>query len=124
MSTISPGLADPSNRSGLGYCLSLKLQTETIPGRTKLAALFPPGSRQVVAIQVHHLVPCSHKVLHKRLFRVVTCIDFRNCSELRVRTEDKVDTGADPLEFARLAIAPFIYTFGCRGGLPLRIHVE
>jgi len=28
------------------------------------------------------------------------------------------------LIFARRAIAPLIHAFGCRGGLPLRIHVE
>src|ERR1019366_10103455 len=72
-------------------------------------------SGKVVAIQVHHLVPRSHEVLHKRLLRVVTCIDFRDCPELGVRTEDKVDTGAGPLEFARRAIAALKHAFGVRG---------
>ena len=73
-----------------------------------------PGSGKVVAIEVHHLVPRSHEVLHKRLLRVVTCIDFRDCPELGVRTEDKVDTGAGPLDFARRAIAPLKHAFGSK----------
>src|SRR5713101_1718039 len=85
---------------------------------------FPPSSGKVVAIKVHHLVPRSHEVLHKRLLRVVARIDFRECPELGVRTEDQVDTSAAPLDFARRAIAPLKHAFGCRGGLPLRIHVE
>src|SRR5713226_3193648 len=98
---------------------------ELIERQSKAATLpsLPPSSGKVVAIKVHHLVPRSHEVLHKRLLRVVTCIDFRDCSELGVRTEDEVDTGAGPLDFAGRAIAPFIHAFGCRGGLPLRIHV-
>ncbi len=58
-------------------------------------------SGEVEAIKIHHLVPRSHKVTHKRLLRVVTCIDFRDGSELGVRTEDEVDGGTGPLELAR-----------------------
>ena len=43
-----------------------------------------PRLGKVEAIQVHHLVPCSHEILHKRLLRVVGCVDFRDCPELRV----------------------------------------
>src|SRR6266478_2129538 len=84
---------------------------------------FPPSSGKVVAIKVHHLFPRSREVLHKRLLRVVARIDFRECPELGVRTEDKVDTGAGPLDFARRAVAPLKHAFS-RGGLPLRTHVE
>jgi hypothetical protein len=38
----------------------------------------------VEAVQVHHLGPCSHEVLHELLLRVVTCIDFRDRPQLRV----------------------------------------
>ncbi len=47
-----------------------------------------PRSGKVEAIEIHDLVPRSHKVTHKRLLRVVTRVDFRNGSELGVRTED------------------------------------
>src|SRR5208282_163382 len=86
--------------------------------------LFPPSSGKIVAVQVHHFTPRSHEVFHERLFRVVTGVDFRDCPELGVRTKDKVDTGAGPLDFARFTIVPLKHTFGCCGGLPLRIHVE
>src|SRR3984893_12275323 len=85
---------------------------------------FSPSSGKVVAIKVHYLVPRSREVLHKRLFRVVTCIDFCDCSELGVRTEEEIDARAGPLEFARRPIAPLKHAFGCRGALPRRIHVE
>src|SRR5713226_4631219 len=99
---------------------------ELIERQSKAATLpsLPPSSGKVVAIKVHHLVPRSHEVLHKRLLRVVTCVNFRNCSELGVRTEDKVGTGAGPLGFARRAIAPVKHAFGRGGGFPLRTHVE
>src|SRR5208337_1046287 len=73
------------------------------PERNSGAGLLwlPPSSGKVVAIKVHHFVPRSHEVLHKRLLRVLTCVDFRDCPELRVRTEHKVDTRAGPLDFAR-----------------------
>ena len=51
---------------------------------SKLTALLPPSSGKVEAIKVHHPAPRSHEVLHKRFLRVVTCIDFRDCLELRV----------------------------------------
>src|ERR1700691_1834594 len=93
------------------------------------ALVLPRSSGKVVAIKVHHLVPGSHEVLHKRLLRVVTCIDFRQGSELRVGTEDKINDGARPLEPARSPIATLQYTSGwhafrCGGLLPLRVHVE
>src|SRR5260221_4470091 len=81
------------------------------------------GLGKVVAIKVHHLVPRRHEVFYKRLLRVVTCIDFRYCSELGVRTEDKVDTGASPLDLVGLPIAPLVDAIGAIG-LPLRVHVE
>src|SRR5713226_6286966 len=99
---------------------------ELIERKSKAATLpsFPPSSGKVVAIKVHHLVPRSHEVLHKRVLRVVTCIDFRDCSELGVRTEDEIDDGARPLELARRPIAPLQHAFRFGGLLPLRVHVE
>src|ERR1035441_2093726 len=100
-----------------------KLQVRASLGWTRQPYPTRPAasSGKVVAIEVHHLVPRSYEVLHKRLLRVVTCVGFRDCPELGVRTEDKVDTGAGPLDFARRAIAPLKHVFGCGGRLPLQI---
>ena len=54
---------------------------------------FPGGSGQVEAIEVHHLVPRGHEVVHELLLRVVAGIDFRQRAKLRVRAEDEVDAG-------------------------------
>ena len=56
-------------------------------------------------------------------FASSACVDFRECSELGVRTEEEVDTGAGPLEVARRAIATLILAVD-RSGLPFRVHVE
>ena len=56
--------------------------------------------------------------------RVGTSVDFGQCAELRVRTEDEVYTRAGPLDFARLAIAAFKHVCVLRDRLPLRAHVE
>jgi hypothetical protein len=68
-------------------------------------------SLKVEAIEIHHLVSRSHKVTHELLLRVVACVDLREGSKLGVRTEDEVDGGGSPLEFARGAIATLVYTF-------------
>ena len=43
-----------------------------------------PRSGKVKPIEIHDLVPRSHEVTHKCLLRVITRVDFRNGSELRV----------------------------------------
>src|ERR1700675_41473 len=83
-----------------------------------------PNSGKVVAIKVHYLVPRSRELLHKRLLRVVAGIDFCDCSELGVGTEEEIDARAGPLDFVRSPIAPLKHAIGCSGSLPLRIHVE
>ena len=52
--------------------------------RAMVQTLRYAGSGKVEAIKIHYLVPHGHKVAHKRLLRVVTCIDFRDGSELGV----------------------------------------
>jgi hypothetical protein len=79
---------------------------------------------EVEAIKIHHLVPRSHKVMDERLLRVAACIDFRKGAELGVRTEDEIDSSADPFEFARRPIAPFKHVFRRGGLLPLGVHIE
>src|SRR6266567_9497414 len=83
-----------------------------------------PSSSKVVAIKIHYLVPRSREVLDKRLLRVVTRIDFCDCPELGVRTEEEIDARAGPFDFLRRPITPLINPFGCRRGLPLRVHIE
>ena len=63
---------------------------------------------KVVAIIVHYLAPRRCEVLHEPLLRVVTGIDFRQRTELRVRTEDEIDASAGPFDLARLTIPPLI----------------
>src|SRR5947207_1994986 len=82
------------------------------------------SSGKVVAVKVHHLGPSSHKVFQKLLLRVATCIDFREGSELRVRTEDEVDAGAGPFQLAGRAVADLEQIFGFRCRLPFVAHVE
>jgi hypothetical protein len=81
-------------------------------------------SGEVEAVKVHYLVPRRHKVVHELLLGVLTTIDFRDGPELGIRTEDEVDTGAGPLEFARCAITSLEHVSVFRGCLPRRAHVE
>src|SRR5579871_5934971 len=74
----------------------------------KPSKILPESSRELKAVEVHHLGPCRHEVGHKFLLRIGACIDFRNGAELRVRAEDQVDTGAGPFELACLAVAPLV----------------
>src|ERR1700704_4045268 len=85
------------------------------------AACGPSG--EVEAVGVHHLGPRRHEVFHKLLLRVRARIDFREGAQLRVRTEDQVDTRAGPLDRIRLPVAPLVHAIGA-SGLPLRAHVE
>src|SRR4051812_40091968 len=81
-----------------------------------------PGD--VVAIQVHDLVPCGDKVFYEPLLRSRAGIDFREGTQLRVRTEDQVDACSGPLERVRLAVTAFVLTFLTGGRLPLCAHVQ
>ena len=78
----------------------------------------PPISGEVKAVQVHYPGPCRHEVFHKLLLRVRARIDFREGSELGVRTEDQVDTGTGPLDLVRLSVASFVDVFRVGGRLP------
>jgi hypothetical protein len=48
--------------------------------------------------------------------RVCARIDFREGAELRVRTEDQVDTRARPLDRVRLPVVPLVLAFGAGDG--------
>ena len=62
---------------------------------------------KVEAIEIHHLVPGRHEVIDKLLLRVVTGIDFRDGSKLRVRTKHEIDSSASPFDLTRLAVPSF-----------------
>jgi len=47
-----------------------------------------PRSGEVEAVEVHYLVPHRYKVVNELFFRVITPVDFRQGTELGVRTED------------------------------------
>ena len=55
---------------------------------------------ELEAIKIHYLVPCGDEVMHELLLCIVASVDFRDGPELGVGTEDEVDTGGGPLEFA------------------------
>src|SRR5439155_23568337 len=81
-------------------------------------------SLKVEAIEIHHLVPRSHKVTHELLLRVVLCVNLGEGSELGVRAEDEVDGGAGPLHRAGGAIATLVHVRSRGRWLPLRADVE
>ncbi len=62
--------------------------------------------------------------MHELLLRVRAGIDLRKGTQLRVRTEDQIDTRAGPLDVVRLPIASFEHVAGVRYRLPLRAHIQ
>src|ERR1700729_530290 len=84
----------------------------------------PLGSREIEAIEVHHLRPRADEVVDELFLRVRASVDFRQRAELRVRAEDEIDARAGPLYLAGPAVAPFEDVLCRRHGLPLRAHVE
>ena len=74
--------------------------------------LFQPGSALVKAIEIHHLVPGLHEVVHELLLRVVVCVDFSDCAQLGIGAEHQVDGGGRPFELARGAITTLVNAFG------------
>src|SRR5882724_6840546 len=93
--TLSRGLTN-SNQKRIIHSAA----TYAIPNRRE--------SGEVVAVEVHHLVPGRHEIFHKLLLRVRARIDFCKGPELGVRTEDQVNTGAGPLDRLRLAVPPLV----------------
>src|SRR6202042_2161675 len=79
---------------------------------------------EVEAIEVHHLDPRLHEVLHELLLPVGRSIDLRKRAQNRVRAEDEIDACAAPLDFTRLPVAPLVDAFRTLGRLPFRAHVE
>src|SRR6202000_2822277 len=81
-------------------------------------------SGKVETIRVHHLGPGRDEILDELLLRVTARIDFRKCTELGVRTEDQVGTGARPLDLLGLAVARLVHLIGTRGRIPYGAHAE
>src|SRR6266478_7495709 len=61
-------------------------------------------SREVEAIEVHHLGPRRDEVLDELRLRIRASVDLRQGPELGVRTEHEIDARAGPLECAGLPI--------------------
>ena len=81
-------------------------------------------SGEIEAIKVHHFGPGCDEVLDKLQLPVRASVDLGQCPELGIRTKDKIDTRAGPLNFARLAIAALEHIGVFRYRLPLCAHVE
>src|SRR5947208_13147987 len=77
------------------------------------------GSGNVESIQIHDLVPRGHEVTHELLLRVVTCVDFSERAQLRVRTEHKVDPSAGPFDRAGSPIPTLVDVLSRSGSPPL-----
>src|SRR5258706_12135061 len=96
-------------------------------GHAWLAKTFkawPLRSRQVEAVEVHHLGPGRDEVLDELRLRVRAAINLRQGAKHSVGAKDQIDASAGPLDRACLAITPFEYVLRVRRGLPLRAHVE
>src|SRR5581483_559262 len=78
----------------------------------------------IVAIRVHDLRPCRHEVVYELVLRSGAGIDFREGTQLRVRTENQVDTCSGPLGGVRLTIASFVDAVFPVGRMPLRAHIQ
>ncbi len=113
-----------TSASGCGCSWSAPTSSAATSTSSRRDEAYPPPSRTVEAIQVHHLVPGRHEVGDELLRRVRTSIHLGESAELGVRTEDQIDTRGGPLERARLAIAPFEHLGVVRSRLPRRAHVE
>ena len=72
--------------------------------QTTLLIFFVSGSRQVEAVQVHHLGPRGDEVLEELFLRIAAAIDFRQGAQFGVRAEDQIDPAAGPLDFAGDAV--------------------
>src|ERR1700719_3813457 len=102
----------PTDRRGSGPKLRTEIQeSRDFGSRSKQqqqleidSSLFSPSSGKVVAIKVHYLGPRRHEVFHKLLLGVRARIDFRDSTQLRVRTEDQVYAGSGPFDLFRLAV--------------------
>ncbi len=95
--TLTETVAGAASVAGSPWCPAPRARCcSTAALRGTLRAGLAPEC-QVEAIEVHHLGPRRHEVFHKLLLRVRARIDFREGAQLRVRTEDQVDTGAGPL---------------------------
>ena len=98
-------------------------------GKTMLVERFLKGLRSVTGLVKLGTNTPNIRVriayeLQEFLPVVLTSIDFRQGPELGVRTEDEVDTGAGPLEFARCAITTLEHVLVLPDGRPLHAHVE
>ena len=57
-------------------------------------------SSKIETINVHHLRPCGHKVLHELLLRIAAAVDLGKGAELGVRSKDTGNHRGRPLQVA------------------------
>src|SRR5688500_18265254 len=81
-----------------------------------------PLTPDVVAVQVHDLVPRGHEVAHEPLPRVAARVDLGDGPQLGVRPEHEVDAARRPPELAGGAVAALEGLPGDPS--PFRAHVE
>ena len=110
---MTPGVKQKAQRLHKGRRYEWTAAAET-PGcgasasdTSKPVKIYAPRSLQVEAIEVHHLGPGRDEVADELLLRVRTAINFGQRTELGVRAEEEIDTGAGPLHCTRDAITPF-----------------
>src|SRR6187401_3073533 len=82
------------------------------------------ASAQLKTIQLHDLRPCCDEVSDELRLRVGAAIDLGQSAQLRVRSEDKIDTRSGPAQCAGLTVPTLERTAVARERLPLDAHVE
>jgi hypothetical protein len=69
-------------------------------------------SSEIETIKIHHLRPCSHKVLHELLLGISAGVDLGKSAELGVRSKDddrlKVEQTIDP-GLLKVLMPPFSF---------------
>src|SRR5438477_12491811 len=101
-----------------GFAGSMRHSGWLIPSST-----VAPGE-QVVAIEVHDLVPRRHEVAHKLLLPVVARVDLSQRAKLGMCPDDEVSSRRGPLGLSRSAIAALVHILVGNRGFPCRTHVE
>src|SRR2546425_11459607 len=79
-------------------------------------------SGKVESIEVHDLAPRGNEVARELALCVVTRVDLRDCTKLRVGPEHEVSAAGGPLERARPPIAGLEGVRGFRRRLTRGVH--
>ena len=79
---------------------------------------------QIETIQIHHLRPGCYKVCYKLLLSVATPVDFGDCPQFCIRTEDEIHPGAGPFDLASPAITALKFILRLRSCSPARSQIK